>query len=35
MPDFNFNGFSDESLFDEWNEVSITDVDAKVTEEQV
>jgi hypothetical protein len=33
LPDFNFDGFSDEFEFDEWREVFIANTDAEVVEE--
>jgi hypothetical protein len=34
LPEFNCDGFSDDSEIDEWNEVFIEDADAEATEEQ-
>jgi hypothetical protein len=32
MPDFYFDGSSDDSEFDEWNEVFVTDAEAAVAQ---
>jgi hypothetical protein len=34
LPDFNFDGFSDDLKFEEWNKVFITYTDATVAKEQ-